>query len=344
MPPEGSPERLHKRAKMDQGNRGVGEQLSSRSSKKKSKYRAQAAKDPSFLQGKSNKRQTAQISASGIHNDDVGIFVSSDKGQERKCLQEISDVLNEYVDMNGKQPDENAPSNQETPNGDIEGDILAELDDLRAESGSKSSAPKFSLVTLDIPCVSFVRFPSRAETGLDLDPVEIVHNICVSASKKDSTGPRSRYIKRLTPVSLIRKTMPNGLESLCDRILPAHFLIQPESVGETQSGPAPGETTTNTPVKFAIRPTIRNNNKVDRDHVIQTVANKINALGQSQHTVDLKGYDKLVLVDVYRNVVGMSVVGSDYEKLKRFNLAELHSSHFDEHKPEHHGEQTDPAA
>ncbi|KAG9773243.1 hypothetical protein KCU88_g5867, partial [Aureobasidium melanogenum] len=329
---------------MDQGNRGVGEQLSSRSSKKKSKYRAQAAKDPSFLQGKSNKRQTAQISASGIHNDDVGIFVSSDKGQERKCLQEISDILNEYVDMNGKPPDEDAPSNQETPNGDIEGDILAELDDLRAESGSKSSAPKFSLVTLDIPCVSFVRFPSRAETGLDLDPVEIVHNICVSASKKDSTGPRSRYIKRLTPVSLIRKTMPNGLESLCDRILPAHFLIQPESAGETQSGPVPGETKTNTPVKFAIRPTIRNNNKVDRDHVIQTVANKINALGQSRHTVDLKGYDKLVLVDVYRNVVGMSVVGSDYEKLKRFNLAELHSSHFDEHKPEHHGEQTDPAA
>ncbi|KAL2430275.1 hypothetical protein ABEF95_003295 [Exophiala dermatitidis] len=325
---------------MDQANHGP----SSRSSKKKSKYRAQAAKDPSFLQGKSNKRQTAQISASGIHNDDVGIFVSSDKGQERKCLQEISDVLNEYVDMNGKQPDEDAPSNRETPNGDIEGDILAELDDLRAESGSKSSAPKFSLVTLDIPCVSFVRFPSRAETGLDLDPVQIVHDICLSASKKDSTGPRSRYIKRLTPVSLIRKTMPNGLEYLCDQILPAHFLIQPESVGETQSGPAPSETATNTPAKFAIRPTIRNNNKLNRDQIIQTVADKINALGRGQHTVDLNGYDKLVLVDVYRNVVGMSVVGSDYEKLKRFNLAELHASHFDGDKPEHPDEKAEPAA
>ena len=41
------------------------------------------------------------------------------------------------------------------------------------------------------------------------------------------------------------------------------------------------------------------------------------------HSVDLKNYDALILVDVYRNVLGMSVVGRDFDKLKRFNLAEI---------------------
>jgi tRNA acetyltransferase TAN1 len=63
--------------------------------------------------------------------------------------------------------------------------------------------------------------------------------------------------------------------------------------------------------------------------------------------VDLSGYDLLILVEIYQvrkcgvnkkyvpfaetmksdgkqNVLGMSVVGADYEKLKRFNLEELH--------------------
>lgn len=123
--------------------------------------------------------------------------------------------------------------------------------------------------------------------------------------------------------------MNNGLESLCEKILPPHFLIQPDS-GAVQLEAASKESNSTQPVKFAIRPTIRNNNKLDRDQVIRTVADKVTELGQGKHTVDLKGYEKLILVDIYRNVVGMSVVGSEFETLKRFNLAELHASHFND--------------
>lgn len=47
-----------------------------------------------------------------------------------------------------------------------------------------------------------------------------------------------------------------------------------------------------------------------------------------EHKVDLKNYEKLILVDVYRNVVGMSVVGEAREhedQLRRFNLAEIYA-------------------
>ena len=37
----------------------------------------------------------SKVSASGIHNDEAGIFVTCDKGQESKCLREMDDILSE---------------------------------------------------------------------------------------------------------------------------------------------------------------------------------------------------------------------------------------------------------
>jgi tRNA acetyltransferase TAN1 len=71
--------------------------------------------------------------------------------------------------------------------------------------------------------------------------------------------------------------------------------------------------------QFAIRPTIRNNKDFKRDDVIKTVAA---AVGPG-HKVDLHGYDLLIFVEIYQNVIGMSVVGSDFDKLKRYNIEEL---------------------
>ena len=45
------------------------------------------------------------------------------------------------------------------------------------------------------------------------------------------------------------------------------------------------------------------------------------------HKVDLKEFDLLILVEVYKNVCGMSVVGGDFDTtMRRFNLDELASA------------------
>ena len=49
-------------------------------------------------------------------------------------------------------------------------------------------------------------------------------------------------------------------------------------------------------IKFAIRTTIRNHSTLTRDGVIKQVAD---AVGPS-HTVDLKNYDLLILVEIYK--------------------------------------------
>jgi hypothetical protein len=40
--------------------------------------------------------------ASGINNDDAGIFVTCDKGQENKCLREMDDILSEVLPIMGQ--------------------------------------------------------------------------------------------------------------------------------------------------------------------------------------------------------------------------------------------------
>lgn len=209
----------------------------------------------------------------------------------------MHDLLSRYIELPSSAQDE-TNGHSEIEELDIEASIAAELDSLKPKS---AASEPWTMITLDIPCVSFVRL---SQSPAPIDPVALVHKICRDAAS-DSTTKRSRYIKRLTPMSLMKKSLGGGLESLCTAVLPPHF--------------GPGLPA----CKFAIRPTVRNkNNQLDRDVVIKIVADEVAKLGD--HKVDLTNYDKCILVDVYRNVVGMSVVGSEYEELKRYNLAEIY--------------------
>jgi hypothetical protein len=64
--------------------------------------------------------------------------------------------------------------------------------------------------------VSFVK------TGDGIDPVSLVHTICKDAHSKPDQK-RSRFIKRMTPMTLMRKTMGGGLEHVCQSVLRPHF-------------------------------------------------------------------------------------------------------------------------
>jgi tRNA acetyltransferase TAN1 len=260
---------------------------------------------------------------SAISTGDKGIFVTCDKGREKKCLQELDDLIHEFLETKGLDTFGNeldsSPGTAGTDSGKgIEDDIARELNSMRDSDTQKnhlSSVKPLQLITLDVPCVSFVRFPA----GSTLDPVDMVHSICLLAA--DNQNPqRCRYIKRLTPVLSLAKTLSQGLLKACDEALPSTFGLNQEGFVHAY--------------KFAIRPTTRNNDKLNRDEVIKTVADKVQELGGNMHSVDLSQYEKGILVEVYRNWVGMSVVDNTdttkyklgFEQLKRFNIAEIYAT------------------
>jgi tRNA acetyltransferase TAN1 len=93
--------------------------------------------------------------------------------------------------------------------------------------------------------------------------------------------------------------MGNGLEQLCEIVLKPVF-------GDSTVAKKAGEPKLHQHSyciadieKFAIRPTIRNNDILNRDVVIKTVADAVGRLGSS-HSVNLTDYDCLILVEVYR--------------------------------------------
>lgn len=64
--------------------------------------------------------------------------------------------------------------------------------------------------------MSFIR------TLSPLDPVSAVNQLCEDAYS-NAGRIRTRYVKRLTPVSCMRKTLANGLEQLCEVVLKPVF-------------------------------------------------------------------------------------------------------------------------
>ncbi|KAJ5228332.1 hypothetical protein N7489_009040 [Penicillium chrysogenum] len=181
---------------------------------------------------------------------------------------------------------------EDTDDEDIEAQIRRELEGLQP---SKDKTRQFQPVQMDMPCVTFMRLDPS------IDPVQLVHRLCSEAHAHPETK-KSRWIKRMHPVTSIRKTLSVDLTAFAKEILKPHF---------HSGGP---------PKTYAIRPTVRGNSKLNRDIIIKTVADAVGP----EHPVNLKNYDLMILVDVAQNVIGMSVVQGDYDKLKRFNLAEIY--------------------
>lgn len=66
------------------------------------------------------------------------------------------------------------------------------------------------------PLVTFIR------TDKSIDPVRLVHGLCAQAQECPEQK-KSRWIRRMTPITSIRKTLSTDLELFAKEILKPHF-------------------------------------------------------------------------------------------------------------------------
>ncbi|KAI5293130.1 hypothetical protein KEM52_005812, partial [Ascosphaera acerosa] len=247
-------------------------------------------------------KQGRYASKGWLESGQRGIFVTCNRNQESKCISEMVDILSDYLEKrmpegDGANGGGDRRADDTAVDLDLDGDIEAQIQrELESMQPQNNKAP-FHAVQLDIPCVSFIRLDAP------LDPVQIVRDLC-SEARAHPERQRSRKIQRMTPATKVAKVLGTGLQALAQEVLAPHFH-------------APG----GEPLKYAIRPTIRQNTDWHKDSVAKAVAEVVGP----RHPVNLKNYDVLILVEVMRNMCAMSVVGKEYDRLKKFNLAEIYN-------------------
>ncbi|KAF7681561.1 hypothetical protein GT037_000537 [Alternaria burnsii] len=281
--------------------------------KRKAEPRERQDGDEKRAKGKRNwdMPRRGGIQSRAIKPGDAGIWATCAMKKEAKSVSDLRDLFQEYATTLYGTAESNGTAAQDSSDsegGDIEAEINKELADIR----KPTTKPLFTSLKLDTQCLMFFR------TRSPIEPVTFVHKICQDIA--NGAQPKNlRYVKRLTPITATDKATPQGLEAVAKEVLAPHFHGAGQ-VGKKMMQPRRAKIFANARwPKFAIRPSIRNNKEFLRDGVINTIAA---AVGPG-HKVDLKNYDLLILVEIYKNILGMSVVGPDFEKLKRFNIEEL---------------------
>ena len=239
-----------------------------------------------------------------IEPGDAGIWATCARGKEGKSTIDLRDLFEDYQArlypaLDRKDEDgRNDTGLGDVDANDIEASISAEISNLKSSHNSNAGEQKklFQPVKLETQCVLFFK------TVPPVEPVTFVERICQDKAA-GSLLQGCRFVKRLTPMTRMGKATEGGLQGVGQEVL------HEGTMGPKGKG-----------IKYAIRPTLRDHNVLKRDDIIQQVAR---AVGNG-YAVDLKQPDVVILVEVYRNVLGMSVVsGKEFERLRRFNLAEI---------------------
>lgn len=250
--------------------------------------------------GGAKRNKKARYLPGGVKNVEPryqGIYVSYTRGKENMCKNEVRSMMNEWCEKLYDTTTVEVADDEDDEEGgadDIEAAIAKEVASMK-----DTKKDLITPMALGCECMLFVR------TRKPVEPVSFVKAICESVKE---TGVKStRFTQRLTPVSLTSSASKPELEKLADIVLAPHFHAENQK-----------------PLKFAIRPTLRNFDGLTRDEVIKTVAERVG--NEYGHSVDLKSYDKLILVDCFKSSIGMSVV-DEFEELDRFNLEQLWQGH-----------------
>lgn len=101
---------------------------------------------------------------------------------------------------------------------------------MKSANKPKRDAP-FELLKMTVDCVLFMR------TRAPVDPLVLVREICSDAAvAKDVSLRRSRFINKLTPITLTGKANEKGLEDVASKVLPSHFQLAEGEGEETGDG------------------------------------------------------------------------------------------------------------
>lgn len=216
-----------------------------------------------------------------------GIFVTFHRGKERSAKAEIVDLLSEYADRYFPPDDEAA---EESDRDDVEASIEKELSDLKAP---KKKTDRIVPIELNTDCFFFVKLHRP------IKPVELLEYIFADLAVAENK--RSRYLQRLVPATRLCIAQLERIQECLKEVLPDSPLSEEAA-----------------PTTYAIELRRRNHDLLQREDIYKSVAESI----PRKHTVDLKNSNVHIMLEVTKNICGISIV-KDFRKYRKFNVQEM---------------------
>ncbi|KAK8069229.1 hypothetical protein PG994_005845 [Apiospora phragmitis] len=245
---------------------------------------------------------------------DVGFWVTCQRNKEVKALDEVVAMCDEYGEkLYGIKPmmdDDNGSEDE----GDIEAAIQKEVAGIKKQASNNKSleTSAFAPMRLSLDCLLFVK------TKQPVEPRQFARKVCEDAMLvSDRKQRRSRFLNRITPITLMGSATKVGIEETARTVLAPEFDLIPvgEEAGSLEEKDAKGPS-------YAIRVSSRAQSNLKTQEVIKLIASLIGP----RHKVDLTKPDKFILVEIFQTFCGMSVVEGDWNDLKRYNIRELYEA------------------
>ncbi|EDO15377.1 hypothetical protein Kpol_460p12 [Vanderwaltozyma polyspora DSM 70294] len=275
--------------------------------------------------GNQQQKKKYKVASGFIDPGTSGIYATCSRRHEKQAIQELgllfeekmtelySKELKELNETEIDEDDEGIEKKKEELS--IEDQIKQELADIQSKDSKvnkdgsiiKRKDP-LNFIDLNCECVVFCK------TRKPIVPEEFVSKIIKDLADPSSLEKRTRYVLKLTPITYSCNATMDQFILLLKRILTPHF--------------HEGENATKK-LKFAVDVTRRNFNTIERMDLITTVVKEVIQDGKYEHEVDLKNYDKLVLIECFKNNIGASVVDGSYTtKYRKFNVQQIYEQKF----------------
>ncbi len=248
-----------------------------------------------------NRRKKYKISAGILDPGLAGVYVTCPRHKEKPCTDELMRLFSEKIEEYGIKPVEYGQGEEEGDDSDgkkkevsIEDSIKAELETIETSKNSKDQLIK--PIPLGQECLVFIKFRKP------IDPEQFIHRILNDLY--ESKVKRTKFALKFSPVQFSCNATLDELLKLAKKVLQRHFHNEKDQK----------------PVKFAINVNKRNFNTIEKAEIIKKIAESVGR--DHGHKVDLKKYQKLVMVECFKNNIGLSVV-DDYDKFSRYNVDQM---------------------
>ncbi|CCE92205.1 putative tRNA acetyltransferase TDEL_0D06210 [Torulaspora delbrueckii] len=279
-------------------------------------------KRPSNAPDASQKKKKFKLSSGFLDPSTSGIYATCARKHEKQAVQELGLLFEEKLEeiygdelKNGADESADEIEDESKKSLSIEDDIKRELEELKEKKiGLDKNGEKkkeiLQFIDLNCECVIFCK------TRKPVVPEEFVRRVIKDLADPSHMEKRTRYIQKLTPITSSCSSNMDQLIKLAERVLAPHF----HNSDKQQS------------FKFAVEVTRRNFNALERLEIINQIVSCVLQNGKYEHQVDLKNYDKLILVECFKSNIGMSVVDGDYAtEYKKYNVQQIYEKKLKDH-------------